>query len=63
MLHQVSGAGQKLAVDKVTVLPASNGEAGGGFAKAAISASEQIKAATGVDIAAVAKRLEAGAKG
>jgi flotillin len=62
MLHLVAGAGQKLSVDKVTVLPAANGEAGGGFAKAAISASEQIKAAIGVDIAAVAKRLESGAK-
>jgi hypothetical protein len=41
----------------VTVLPA-DGQAGGGFAKAAISATEQIRAATGVDLAAVARRLE-----
>ena len=34
---------------------------GGGFAKAAINASEQIRAATGVDLAAVARRLEASA--
>jgi hypothetical protein len=44
-------------VHKVTVLPAE-GTAGPGFAKAAISASEQIRAATGLDIAAIAKRLE-----
>jgi flotillin len=62
MLNQVAGAGQKLAVDKVTVLPAGNGEAGGGFAKTAISISEQLKAATGLDLPAVAKRLEGGAK-
>jgi hypothetical protein len=41
----------------VTVLPA-DGQASGGFAKAAISATEQIRAATGVDLAAVARRLE-----
>ena len=38
-------------IDKVTVLP-QDGE-GGGFAKAAIRAAEQIKAATGVDLAAM----------
>jgi flotillin len=58
MLNQVAGAGQTLVVHKVTVLPATNGEAGGGFAKAAISATEQLRAATGVDLAAIAKRLE-----
>ncbi|HUG52534.1 MAG TPA: SPFH domain-containing protein [Vicinamibacteria bacterium] len=62
LVNQVAGAGQKLVVDKVTVLPATNGEAGGGFAKVAISASEQIKAATGLDLPAIAKRLEGGAK-
>ncbi len=63
LLGQVSGAGQKLTVNKVTVLPAADGEqTGGGFAKAAINASEQIKAATGIDLASLAKRLEPGAK-
>jgi flotillin len=57
MLNQVAGAKQKLKVHKVTVLPA-DGEGSGGFAKAAISANEQIRAATGVDFAAIAKRLE-----
>ena len=58
MLNQVAGAGQTLKVHKVTVLPA-DGAASDGFAKAAISATEQIRAATGVDLAAVARRLEA----
>ena len=59
LLNQVSGAGRKLSVDKVTVLPA-NGDAGGDFAKAAISASEQLKAAIGLDVTQLAKRLEGG---
>jgi flotillin len=60
LLAQVSGAGRKLTVDKVTVLPA-DGE-GGNFAKAAISASEQLKAAIGLDVTQLAKRIEGGAK-
>jgi flotillin len=57
MLNQVAGAGQKLHVHKVTVLP-TDGNGSPGFAKVAISAAEQIRAATGLDIAAIAKRLE-----
>jgi flotillin len=58
LLAEVSGAGRQLVVEKVTVLP--GGDSGGSFAKAAIAASEQIKAATGVDLAAAARRLEGG---
>jgi flotillin len=60
MLNQVAGAGQDLKVHKVTVLPADGVAGHGGFAKSAISASEQIKAATGVDLASVVRRLEKG---
>ncbi len=56
LLAQVAGATHRLDVGKVTVLPAGAGD--GGFARAAISASEQIKAATGVDLAAAAKRMQ-----
>jgi flotillin len=57
LLSQVAGSGWPLVIGKVTVLP-QDGE-GGGFAKAAIRAAEQIKAATGVDLAALApKALE-----
>jgi flotillin len=56
LLADVSGAGRQLAMEKVTVLP--GGDSGGGFARAAIAANEQIKAATGVDLAAAARRLE-----
>lgn len=56
LLAQVAGATHRLEVGKVTVLPGGAGD--GGFARAAISASEQIKAATGVDLAAAAKRMQ-----
>jgi len=61
LLNQVAGAGQSLHVHKVTVLPA-DGPGNGGFARSAISASEQIKAATGVDLSALARRLESATK-
>jgi flotillin len=57
LLSQVSGSGRQLVIQKVTVLP--NGQEGGGeFAKNAIRVNEQIKAATGVDISGLVKRLE-----
>src|SRR6185503_13173537 len=57
LVSQVAGAGHTLKVRKVTVLPADGVGGSGGFAKAAINATEQIRAATGVDLAAVARRL------
>jgi flotillin len=60
LLSDVSGASRQLVIEKVTVLPGDGG--GGGFARAAIAAAEQIKAATGVDLAAAARRLEGAPK-
>jgi flotillin len=58
LLAEVSGSARKLEIENVTVLP-PNGPAGdGSFAKSAISTNEQIKAATGIDLAAIAKRLQ-----
>jgi flotillin len=57
LLTQVSGAGRKLVVKKVSVLPPAYGN-GGDFARSAIAATEQIKAAMGVDLPAIARRLE-----
>ncbi|PYQ02892.1 MAG: flotillin family protein [Acidobacteria bacterium] len=58
LLGKVAGAGHPLIVKKVSVLPGTDaGAPGEGFAKAAIGASEQIKAATGVDLAGLARRL------
>ena len=58
LLADISGAYQGLKIKKVSVLP-SNGSGGDGsdFARKAISTNEQIKAATGVDLAATARRL------
>jgi flotillin len=58
LLSKVAGAGHPLLVQKVSVLPGTDaGAPGEGFAKAAIGASEQIKAATGIDIPALAHKL------
>jgi flotillin len=57
MLAQVSGAHYALNIAKVSVLPASTSQSGGDFARKAIGATEQIRAATGVDLAGVAKKL------
>ena len=58
LLSKVAGAGHPLIVQKVSVLPGTNGDAPGqGFARSAIGASEQIKAATGVDLAGLARKL------
>ena len=61
MVEAISGARTKLDVKRLTVLPvkSANGDGGGGddWARRAISTSEQLRAATGIDLAAVAKRL------
>jgi flotillin len=56
--QQVSGAGRKLVVQKVSVLPQAAGNGGGTSRARVIAASEQIKAAMGVDVPAIARRLE-----
>jgi flotillin len=56
LLTHVSGAHHSLNINKMSVLPTSD-SAGSEFARKAIGASEQIKAATGVDLAGVAKKL------
>jgi len=56
LLPHVSGAHHSLAIAKVSVLPARTAE-GGDMARKAIGAAEQIRAATGVDLAGVAKKL------
>ncbi len=56
----VSGANAKLAVRKVTVLPSGGGE---DWARKAIATSEQLRAATGIDLGSVAKRLGGGGSG
>ena len=56
MLASISGANRKMKIQEWTVL---SDEDGGGMAKKAVKFSEQVKAATGVDLAKVAGRLGA----
>jgi len=59
LAHLIAGSQQKVVVRKLTVLPKEeNGE--GDFARKAINVTEQLRAATGIDIGQVAKRLGAG---
>jgi flotillin len=56
LLGAVAGAQHPLSIKKLTVLP-PGGDSGSELARTAIGASEQIRAATGVDLANVAKRF------
>jgi flotillin len=58
LVAQVAGAGQPLLVEKVSVLPDGAGKSGDGFARAAIGATEQLRAALGIDLPALAQRLQ-----
>ena len=57
MLNTVAGSHHALKVGKLTVLPSPGGDGKDDFARKAIGANEQIKAATGVDVAGIAKKL------
>jgi flotillin len=54
MVEAISGAKSTLVIKKLTVLPA-NGDAD--WARKAISTAEQLRAATGIDVGVIAKRL------
>jgi flotillin len=61
-VEAVSGAQRKIAVRKITVLPSvqtSAVDGTGDWARSAISTAEQLRAATGIDLGAVARRLAA----
>lgn len=58
MLAHVAGAHHSLTIGKMSVLPSEN-SAGSELARKAIGANEQIKAATGVDLGGVVKKLGA----
>jgi flotillin len=54
LVEAISGAGTALKFDRVTVLPANGTE---DFARRAISSAEQLRAATGIDLAGAMRRL------
>ena len=56
LLSHVAGAHAALTIGRVSVLPTTE-SAGSDLARKAIGASEQIKAASGIDLAGVAKKL------
>jgi flotillin len=56
MLPYVAGASHNLVLSSVTILPTAD-SAGAELARKAIGAGEQIRAATGVDLTALAKKL------
>jgi flotillin len=58
LLAQVAGTGQPLLVEKVSVLPDGHGKGGDGFARSAIGITEQLRSALGIDIPAIAQRLQ-----
>jgi flotillin len=55
-LAEIAGAGQAIKIKQITVLP-SGGDAGAPLARKAIATAEQIRAATGVDVAELLRRL------
>ncbi|MCC6525203.1 MAG: flotillin family protein [Polyangiaceae bacterium] len=55
LLTAISGADKKTRIAEWTVLPTAGD--GGALAQQAISATEQLRAATGIDLARVARRL------
>ncbi len=58
LLDQVSGAHQTVEIRKVSLLPRETSP-GGELARKAIAAAEQVRAATGVDVAQLAKKYGA----
>ncbi|HEX6273497.1 MAG TPA: SPFH domain-containing protein, partial [Polyangiaceae bacterium] len=56
LLGHVAGAHHSLSIEKLSVLPPDGG-AGSEFARKAIGATEQIRAATGLDLGGVVKKL------
>jgi flotillin len=59
MLGAIAGAGRKTVIDQWTVL--SDNDEGSGLAQKAIRLNEQLRAATGVDVAGAVGRVAAGA--
>ena len=58
LANMIAGAQQKVSVKRLTVLPHGDGAtATGDFARKAIGVTEQLRAATGIDLGQVAKRL------
>lgn len=62
LLAEVAGAAQPLLIERVAVLPEEHGNGGDSLARSAISATEQLRAALGVDLTALVPRTPAAAR-
>jgi flotillin len=58
LVDAISGSQRRLAVRKLTVLP-NGGDGNKDWARSAISSVEQLRAATGIDLGGIARRLGA----
>jgi flotillin len=56
LLSHIAGAHHELVIEKLSVLPADATNSGANLARKAIGVAEQVRAATGVDLSAIAKR-------
>ncbi len=59
LVNEIAGGSQAVKIEKLTVLPAAGAD-GEPLARRAIAAAEQIRAATGVDLAEVLQRVGGG---
>ena len=57
LLSHIAGSRQKLSIEKMSVLPTGSSE-DDQIARKAIRTTEQLKAATGIDVAKIAKKFE-----
>ncbi len=60
LVGEIAGANQAVKIQKLTLLP-MDGDDGASLARRAISTSEQIRAATGIDLAELLRRVGGGA--
>jgi flotillin len=56
LLSEIAGAQHSLSIGRLTVLPTSD-SAGAGLSRAAIGVSEQVRAATGVDLGRLVQKM------
>jgi flotillin len=60
LVNEIAGGNQVVKIQKLSILPAGSAGEGEPLARRAIAAAEQIRAATGVDLAEVLQRVGGG---
>src|SRR6185437_11978027 len=60
LVGAISGGDKRVVIRKLTVLPVEQADgSSGSWARKAIATAEQLRAATGIDVGAMAKKLSA----